>query len=280
MNPIYNVESIVVTGFGSAQVLKWENVGSSYRVYITGALPPEETPAAVRYNGYAIVSEEDKTTTLTALLFQSDGTVVTNGTTVYFEFVSRSKLDCTLSSGSATTTEGVAEITLQSGTQAGIVTVRALAGGYHAEVEITVTDEDIAGGSKKIFGSSGGWSWLNENLSEQEEAIERAERTGLETCKQVPSDDNDDDGSVSGRRRLVDCDGGPLAGAVVSMGGVTSTTDSGGWFSFANGSSGSNSITVDGKSYSFNISPKDSSDRGGYKLVCTDNETGELTYEG
>jgi hypothetical protein len=280
MNPIYNVESLIVTGFGSAQLLRWENIDPSFRVYITGALPPGGTLAAVTYNGYAVVSEEDKTATLTAVLFKEDGSFVTDGTVVYFEFVGRRDLDCTLSSASATTTDGVAEIAITSGTQAGIVSVRAISGGYHAEVEVTITDEDISGGNKKIFGSSGGWTWSTSNLSEQEEAIERAERTGAETCKPVANDDNDDNGSVGGSRKLVDCEGEPLSGAVVSMDGVTSVTGPDGRFSFATGSEGTNSITVNGKSYSFEISPKDSSDRGGYKLVCTDNETGETTFEG
>jgi hypothetical protein len=280
INPVYNVESLIVTGFGSAQLLRWENIDPSFRVYITGALPPDGTAAAVTYNGYAVVSEEEKTATLTAVLLQEDGTFVTDGTVVYFEFVGRSDLDCILSSASATTTDGVAEITITSGTQAGLVSVRALAGGYHAEVEITVTNEDISGGSKKTFGSSGGWAWSTSNLSEQEEAIERAERNGAETCKPVANDDNDSDGSVSGSRRLVDCEGAPIVGAIVSMNGVTSSTDQDGVFTFANGKSGSNDITVGGNSYSFNISPQNSGSRGGFRLVCTNNETGELTFEG
>jgi hypothetical protein len=211
---------------------------------------------------------------------QEDGTFVTDGTVVYFEFVGRRELDCVLSSASATTTDGEAQITITSGTQAGLVSVRALAGGYHAEVEITVTDEDMSAGSKKIFGSSGGWTWSTSNLSEQEEAIERAERSGAETCVPVANDDNDDDGSISGSRRLIDCDGVPIVGVVVSMNGVTGITDQDGVFTFANGSSGSNSITVDGNAYSFEISPQDSSDRGGFRLVCTDNETGAITFEG
>ena len=269
-NPIFYATAVTVTGFPLSTILKWENVGSSYRLYVTG-LPTAGAATASAYQGYEVLSEEDKTSTITATVLKEDGTAVTNGTTVYFEFQGRS-LGCLLSSPTATTTDGEASINLTSGTDYGTVTVRAIVGGYKSDVQIEITDEDATGGNYARFGSSGGWSWDTE--------LDRRERTGDETCTTVPNDDNDSDGSVSGSRRLVDCDGVPIPGKVVTMDGVSSTTDSDGFFTFANGSSGTNTITVDGVSYTFQISPQNSDARGGYKVICTDNETGEITYEG
>jgi hypothetical protein len=251
--------------------LKWENVGSSFRVYITGAQPPGGTVAAVNYQGTAVVSEEDKTSTISATVFDESSNPVTNGTTVYFEFRGND-LGCVLSSLTATTSDGVAEISLIAGSQAGIVEVRAIVGGIHAEVRVEITGEDAEGGNFARFGSSGGWSWETE--------VDRRERTGNETCTSTQNDDNDDDGSVSGTRRLVGCEGEPLAGAVVTMNGVTSLTDPDGFFTFSNGSTGSNEITTGGKTFTFQISPKDSESRGGFKITCIDNETNAITYEG
>ncbi len=177
-----------------------------------------------------------------------------------------------MSALTATTTDGIASINLTSGSDYGTVTIRAIVGGYKSDVEIEITDDDATGGNFARFGDSGGWSWETE--------IDRRERTGNETCTTVPNDGNEADGSVSGTRRLVDCDGNPLAGVVVTMNGATSRTDPDGYFTFSNGSSGANEITVGGVSYSFQISAEDSDARGGYRTICTDNETGEITYEG
>jgi len=269
-NPIFYATAVTVTGFPSSVILKWENVGSSYRLYVTGQ-PTAGANTATSYQGYEVLSEEDKTSTIQATVLKEDGTFVTNGTTVYFEFRGND-LGCLLSSPTATTTDGVASINLTSGTDYGTVTVRAIVGGYKADVEIEITDDDATGGNFARFGDSGGWSWETE--------IDRRERTGDETCTTVENDSNGTDGDVDGTRRIVDCEGQPIAGKVVTVNGVSSRTDADGYFTFGNGSSGSNEVVVDGVSYSFNISPQNSDARGGYNVTCTDNKTGAITYEG
>ena len=269
-NPIFYATAVTVAGFPSSTILKWENIGSSYRLYVTG-LPTAGAATATAYQGYEVVSEEDKTSTITATVLKEDNTAVTNGTTVYFEFRG-SSLGCSLSSPTATTTDGSASINLTSGTNYGTVTVRAIVGGYKSEVKIEVTDDDATGGNYARFGSSGGWSW--------DVGVARLDRTGNETCSTVPNDDNDDDGSVSGTRRLVDCDGKPIPDVPYTINGVTATSDEDGYITFSNGSTGSNEVSVGGSNYSFEIAPKNSSARGGSRSTCTDDATGATTYEG
>lgn len=274
-NQIFLVKSVTVTGDPSAVLTKWENVGASYRAYVSTSASAGAN-GLITYDGFASVSEEDKTSTITANVLDTSGAAVSDGTTVYFEFVG-SALGCTLSAEPATTSGGEASISLTSGNISGVVTVLAIVGGYRASVDIEITDQDVIGGTTTSSGASGGW---DDNTNEEGEGIVRKDRPGLEFCKTVPNDSNDADGSVSGARRLVDCDGRPLVGQTVQLSdGSIVQTDSQGFFRFSNGSTGENTVSVNGGSYSFDISPQNSEDRGGGTNICTDSK-GNITYTG
>lgn len=280
-NQISLVRSINFPLSPSLSVQNWENDldTPSYKVIINGTPTTGSGEGGyVDYQTVDTIDEADSESNITATLLDSSGDPVTDGTTVTFEFVSRDSLGCTLSADSESTTDGEASVTLTAGKNSGEVTIRATSGGYHAEVTVLISEEDINGAAEEAQGSTGGYKVYVPNLDEDDTGdndIAVADKP-YRRCRIIDNDSNDADGSVTGKRRLVDCDGEPIWGAKVTVNGVETTTDNLGFFRFSNGSTGANTVTVDGKDYSFQVSPQNSDDRGGWEKVCFDRDGKEV----
>jgi len=180
----------------------------------------------ISYNTAADIENGAGDAEITATVTQSDGSNVSDGTQVDFTVGGFIANSVSLSSSRAYTSSGVASVTLSAGVQTGNVTVYALCGSQRAnltvEVVDVVTDDDELGTVSYPAGASG-------------------------------DSDSGASGEISGKRRLI-CDDTPHVGVLITFSdGTTTTTDSGGYFSFSNGVTGTNTATatIDGEDYSF-----------------------------
>ena len=177
----------------------------------------------VSYNTTAEVNNSAGEATITATVTQADDSPVTDGTQV--DFTLRGPNGAELSSERVYTSSGVAETTLTAGGYTGRAYITATCGSQRANINVdivrVITDDSEYGAVSYPSGSS--------------------------------STDSGDSGDISGKRRLI-CDGDPHAGVQVTFSdSTTTTTDSGGYFTFANGVTGTNTATatIDGESYEF-----------------------------
>jgi hypothetical protein len=173
-----------------------------------------------------------------------------------------------LSAANAVTNSGEASVVLTAGGVAEF-RVRVVAGPFIAYVDLSVVDHPLDDEQSEKFYVDGdysqGWSW---------DDLEKGEYgKGSQTCRQLPKDGDEADGSITGRRQVVDCEGKPMPFASVAICGEFFLTDAEGWFSFACGVTGSNEITVEGITTTFNIDPSGSESRSDGMLG------GDSTYE-
>ncbi len=242
MEHFVNVASKVVQGgtvmfAGQDAVVKyWTNDESTgdYRIYINQQLAAG-TNVLANYTTVVEQVESDQTAKITAAASQDDGTPVSNGTPVKFELGGASG-GASLDISQGETTDGECAGELTAGGVAEFI-VRVTCGPLHYDAAISVVedptaaDQDPATGNGTVVWPGGGGSRYDDP-------------DGTGTCRQVPQDSNDADGSISGQRRLVGCEGTPLAHVPVTMGNVTSITDEGGWFNFYGASAGGNTATA------------------------------------
>jgi hypothetical protein len=272
-NLISSVLSVNVGDVGNATLVRWENDtdAGTYKIII---MTPGwiGTAASATYNGREIINEEDQNSTITAIVTQADGSNVTDGTEVRFTLVGRSN-EATLSAASADTSAGEASVALTAGGVAEF-RVRVVAGPFIAYVEISVVDHPLDAEQSENHYVDGeysqGWSWDGLENGEYRKEIDGKKKI----CKQLPKDGSEADGSITGRRQIVDCEGLPMPFKLVEMCGTLYTTDAAGWFSFTCGTAGSNEITVDGISASFTIDPAGAETRQADGVIG-----GEMTYE-
>jgi len=212
----------------------WSNNGDEHHIYLS--LPAAITSAATAsYTSIVGEVESDQTATITAEALTVAGEPVSDGTPVKFEILGPAA-GATLDIAQGFTVDGQCEASLTAGGVAEF-TVRVTCGPYHYDGAVRVV----------------------ENPTEAEDAAEsgngtiiwpRRSRCGTsyvandqdECCTAVPKDAGSIDGQICGRRRLVGCDGEPLANVRVLIcgGQVMTETDDDGWFSFCCGSEGGN----------------------------------------
>ncbi len=228
---------------GSAQISSsltvvlsgYRTVGSEHRIYMRVAgdfqfFTIGESTVDVSYSTAATVDNSAGQATITATVSQSDDSPVTDGTLVQFGL--DGWIDATLSSSRAYTSGGKATTILTAGKQTGSTRVSAICGSQKADLSIDVVSviTDDTGVGTISYPS------------------------GTDTGSNTP-EDSGTDGSIRGTRRLVGCEGEPLARVWVSLcgGQISRQTDSNGVFRFDCGVIGDNtgSVTIDGKSYQF-----------------------------
>ncbi len=264
--PINWVQSVAVSGYPNASVKSWVNDDSVpiYKAYLNNEIP-NGTGATITYVAPINESQTAQEADVTATVKAADGTAVADNTPVKFSLEGAAN-GATLSADKAFTSGGDASVTLSAGGPA-TFTVVAVAGSLRAEVEVTVSDnpetDEAAESTGAAYGSSIEW---DDSCNADDPAYR--EQSDGRCCKELQQDSGTD-GSICGRRRLVDCDGAPLADKWVTLcgGSVTTKTDSDGWFSFCCGSEGTNVGTVrtDGEehNFTFSIAPDGSESRGG-----------------
>jgi hypothetical protein len=261
-NLVSSATSVLVGVTGYAIVLRWENDPEEgiYKIYISTAGAVDDY-ADVSYSGREIIAAADHQSTIKAIVKQTDGTPVSDGTKVLFTLVGRTN-GASLSAASADTASGEASVTLTAG---GVATfeVRVVAGPYYALVAIAVVDhpldseQDPANYAYSDGATSEGWSWEGLERGEYRKEIDGQKKI----CKQVPKDGHEASGSITGRRQVVDCDDKGIPYARIEFNGETIEADKNGYFSFSTGSEGANEVTVGGVTSSFNIDPAGSETR-------------------
>lgn len=267
-NEVIDPINVSVTSYGDKEPKSFDNSVSPARIYIDDL---DEFAlgfaALIDYTGKITQAPADATCTVTATVSKSDGSAVTDGTTVRFEIIGPD-YGCSLSAASATTSDGVAAVVVTAGDQpAECLEIRVTAGplGWQGCIEILdePLDSDLAAKSDSglPFGSP------------SDDCPEGYEGDGEgNCCKQVPRD-YQDGSQTCGQRRVVGCEGEVLAGATVKVEGSTTTTDLNGWFSFCvtSGTSPDATIFHEGKTYSapLGVAPLGSEAEGpGYYTEC------------
>lgn len=261
----HQIEGIFEINIGgsAAFAMYWQNdaATSTWRIFLNGSFIPD-TAGNVNYDGVTLLDEASDTATIAATVTTSAGAPATDGTAVTFRIVSGAELGATLSAASATTSDGVAQVTLTAGSSTGNVTVRAASGGYWSDVVVEIVESDISSqqaGSRSGKSSSGSF--------DAPDGFETGGCSG--TADAVANDSNSADGYVTGQRRLVDCDGKPIPNEYVTLwDGSMRLTDANGVFSFTTASAGSNPIWVRGEEYAVEVAPLDSAGRGGMRFEC------------
>jgi hypothetical protein len=271
-NLVSGVSSVGSPGY--AIIVRWENDIDEelYKIYIQTAGAVGDY-ANVTYYGREVIPAADHQSTIKAIVKQADGANVSDGTKVLFTLVGRTN-GASLSAASANTSSGEATVTLTAGSVAKF-NVRVVAGPYYAMVGLEVVDhpleseQDPANYYYEDGESSEGWSWEGLERGEYRKEIDGKKKI----CSQVPKDGNEADGSITGRRQVVGCEGEPLPNLPVQVCGETYYTNAEGWFGFNCGVEGSNEAIINGKSYSFTIAPAGSESRQDGNLGS------DLTYE-
>jgi hypothetical protein len=120
-------------------------------------------------------------------------------------------------------------------------TVRVTAGPYHYDGPVRVVENPTEAEDEATTGT-GTINWPRRTRCGTGYLANEKDQC----CREVPKDSNAASGSICGRRRLVGCDGEPLAQVWVSIcgGQVMTQTDNDGWFSFCCGEEGQNTGVV------------------------------------
>ena len=255
-HPVFSITSLTVGGT-NPRSWSWQN-GAANRVTI---IPPQYTTyevgttVAIVYTTREDVEFDDQTAEITAIVVDSGGDPVTDGTAVKFEIIGRDR-GATLSSSQDYTSEGEASVTLTAGSQ-GIITVRVTAGSYHCDVEITVTDDPTAVDQEATTTDG------TEGVPPSSDSGSDSDDDDGGGCEAVQKDSDDESGEICGRRKFVGCDGEPLVHKWVTINGEPHRTDSNGWAYFCNGEEGTNTVIgEDGTASGFSIAPAGSPSRG------------------
>ncbi|MGE4545843.1 MAG: hypothetical protein AB7D06_17260 [Pedobacter sp.] len=262
-NQIASVGDVAISGYG-AIASRWQNDGSTHRIYITTDAPVGSSVVA-DYFGTEYVDEADQTSTITAMVLTASGDPVTDGTEVTFALVG-STGGATLSATKAVTADGIVSITLTAKYEA-TFSVRVTAGPYIANVQIavaeSVTPTDIgtsetADGTESTGLASGGSSPADGAGSKDSEAktdLEDGEykRADGRVCHLVLKDWEDASGNIRGRRLAKGCDGVLPFAKIIIDGAVEVTTDAEGYFYFSVAAAGSHTATYNNIEKTFSV---------------------------
>lgn len=249
----------ITIGGNPTPIAWWSNNDGEHRIYLS--LPAIPGAAALAsYTSVVGEAESDQTATITATALTVAGEPVSDGAPVKFEIIGKAA-GATLDIDQGYTQDGECTATLTAGGIAEFV-VRVTCGPYHYDgtvrvVENPAEDEDAETGYGTILWPRRTRCGTGLVASEKDQC-----------CNAVPQDRGDISGSICGSRRLVGCEGEPLAGVWVSIcgGQIMTQTDDAGWFHFCCGAEGENNAIafVDGKEHqiSFTVDPAGSETRG------------------
>ena len=257
---VLGVQSVVIDGQPQS-VAWWSNPAEDdHRIYLNGG-GYGSAGALASYTSIVGEVESDQTATITAVVLDAAGAPVSDGTPVKFELLGQTA-GAELDAYTGYTTDGECEVTLTAGGIAEF-TVRVTAGPYHYDGPVRVVENPSAEEEGAETGS-GTIIWPRRTRCGTNFVANAEDKC----CREVLKDYVGFDGKVCGRRRLIGCEGEPLAGVKISICNkeILVETDDDGWFSFCCGEEGQNTgvalLNGELKEISWTIDPAGSETRG------------------